>query len=217
MSARPNTSSAVPRIEAPAASYCSSGMPEPAPASCSTTTRWPAAVSARTPAGTSPTRFSLSLISRGRPMIMRFLRAEDSVRSRPSAAISLVGVDLRLLESTREVDVDRLPLGEHVEARDARLAMAVARVLATAERQVHLGADRGRVDVEDPRLEVAHRRERLVDVLRVDRARQAVRDRVRDPDALLERRDRHDRRHGTEDLLAGDPHARVGVGEDGRL
>ena len=125
-------------------------------------------------------------------------------------------VDLRPLQLAREVDVDRLPLGEDVEAGDARLAVAVARVLHAAERQVDLGADRRGVHVEEPRLELAHRREGLVDVLRVDRSRQPVGNGVGDPDALLERRDRHDRRDGAEDLLARDAHLRVGVGEHGR-
>ena len=92
-----------------------------------------------------------------------------------SLRLTRVRVDLRPCSLPREVDVDRLPLGEDVEARDARLAVAVARVLHAAERQVHLGADRRGVDVEDARLELAHRREGLVDVPRVDRAGQPVR------------------------------------------
>ena len=126
-------------------------------------------------------------------------------------------VDLRLLQLAREVDVDRLPLREDVEAGDARLAVAVARVLDAAEGQVHLGADRRGVDVEDARLELPHRRERLVDVLRVDGARQAVRHRVGHPDPFLERGDRNDRRDRSEDLFRRDAHLHVGVGEDGRL
>ena len=51
----------------------------------------------------------------------------------------------------RVVDVDRLPLGEHVERRLARLAVAVAGLLHPAERQVHLGAGRAGVDVRDAR------------------------------------------------------------------
>src|SRR5262245_38395772 len=74
---------------------------------------------------------------------------------RPPPPTSL-GVDLCALELARVVDVDRLPLGEDVERRLARLAVAVAGVLRAAERQVHLGADRAGVDVGDPRLEVAH-------------------------------------------------------------
>ena len=50
----------------------------------------------------------------------------------------LLGVDLRALEATGVVDVDRLPLREDVEGGLARLAVAVARVLRAAERQVHL-------------------------------------------------------------------------------
>src|SRR5207244_6988228 len=88
----------------------------------------------------------------------------------------LDGVDLRLLQPAAVVDVDRLPLGEDVERRLAGLAVAVAGVFRAAEREVHLGAARAGVDVGDPRLEIAHRAERLVHVAREDRGRQAVLD-----------------------------------------
>ena len=73
ISARFHTSSAEARIEAPAPVYSESAIPDPTPAPASTTTLWPAAVSDRTPAGTSATRFSLSLISLGSPTIMGLL------------------------------------------------------------------------------------------------------------------------------------------------
>src|SRR5438876_7308592 len=47
-------------------------MPDPSPALVSTSTRCPALVSAFTPAGTSPTRYSLSFTSLGRPTIIVF-------------------------------------------------------------------------------------------------------------------------------------------------
>src|SRR5580765_5641721 len=86
----------------------------------------------------------------------------DSVRG---SAIGLVlVVDLRSLEATAEVDVDRFPLGERVERRMAGLAVAVAGLLPAAEREVRLGPGRPGVDVDDPGLEVAHRPERGVGV-----------------------------------------------------
>src|SRR5438132_11623882 len=54
---------------APAFWYKESSKPDPSPALCSTSTRWLASVNARTPAGVRPTRYSLSLISFGSPMI----------------------------------------------------------------------------------------------------------------------------------------------------
>src|SRR5438132_13077284 len=54
---------------APAFWYKESSKPDPSPAFFSTSTRWPASVNARTPAGVRPTRYSLSLISFGSPMI----------------------------------------------------------------------------------------------------------------------------------------------------
>src|SRR4249920_2577619 len=82
----------------------------------------------------------------------------------PGPGSARLVVDLGALEPAREVDVDRLPLGIRVERDVARLAMAVAGLLPATERQVHLGAGRPGVDVDDPRFEVAHRPERLVDV-----------------------------------------------------
>src|SRR6476469_6978893 len=83
--------------------------------------------------------------------------------------VNLVVVDLRALQLAAVVDVDRLPLGEDVERRLARFAVAVARLLHPTEREVHLGAGRPGVDVGDAGLEVAHRLERLVHVAREDR------------------------------------------------
>ncbi len=69
ISARFHTSSALWTSCAPTRSYSESGMPEPTPALVSTRTVWPALVSARTPAGTMPTRYSRVLISLGTPTI----------------------------------------------------------------------------------------------------------------------------------------------------
>jgi hypothetical protein len=69
ISPSPQTSSAVAKMVAPARWYSESSKPEPAPALVSTITRCPASVKARTPAGVNPTRYSLSFISLGSPMI----------------------------------------------------------------------------------------------------------------------------------------------------
>src|SRR4051812_32661923 len=82
---------------------------------------------------------------------------------------SLVVVDLRALQLAAVVDVDRLPLGEDVERGLPRFAVAVARLLHSAEREVNLCAGRSGVDVGDAGLQVAHRLERLVDIAREDR------------------------------------------------
>ena len=71
MSARSNTSRGTsPRWRAPDARNCASSTPMPLPAPVSMSTSWPAATSSRTPAGTSPTRYSWTLISRGTPTRM---------------------------------------------------------------------------------------------------------------------------------------------------
>src|SRR5581483_1449883 len=116
------------------------------------------------------------------------------------------GIDLRSLQTSRVVDVDRLPLGEDVEGGLPGLAVPVARVLRAAEREMHLGAGRAGVDVRDARLQIAHRAERRVDVLREDRRREAVADAVRDADRLVGVGDLDERRRRAEDLLLRDPH-----------
>src|SRR5688500_2592239 len=57
-------------------------------------------------------------------------------------------INLCALQRARVIDVDRLPLREYVDSGDARFAVAVPGLLDAAERQVHLGADRGGVHVE---------------------------------------------------------------------
>src|SRR5437867_2504260 len=81
----------------------------------------------------------------------------------------LAGVDLRSLQGSGVVDVDRLPLAEDIDPGHARLAVAVAGLLRSAERQMHFRADGRRVHVEDPGVHVAHGQERFVHVARVDR------------------------------------------------
>src|SRR5687767_7230625 len=100
--------------------------------------------------------------------------------------LDLLDVYLRALQLAAEVDVAGLPLGEDFERRNAGFAMTVARVLGPAERQVDLCANRWRVDVEDPGVEIAHRDKCAVDVLRVDRRRESVLDTVGDRNRLVQ-------------------------------
>src|SRR5207249_284002 len=79
-----------------------------------------------------------------------------------------------------------------------------------------LRADRARVDVGDPRDEIAHRAKRLVHVAREDRGREAVLDPVRHANRLVEVADADQRRRRAEDLLLGDPHLWIDVAEDRR-
>src|SRR5215216_3851572 len=83
-------------------------------------------------------------------------------------------VDLGPLQAAAEVDIDRLPLGERVERGVAGLAVAVAGLLPTAERQVRLGTGGAGIHVHDSGLEIAHRSECRVRVLGEDRGAQAV-------------------------------------------
>src|ERR1700741_5501264 len=49
----------------------------------------------------------------------------------------LLHIDLRALEFAAEIDVDRLPLREHVKRRCARFPMAVVGGLGSSKWQVH--------------------------------------------------------------------------------
>src|SRR6267142_553273 len=72
---------------------------------------------------------------------------------------------------------------------------------------MHLCAGGAGVDVRNPRLEVAHGAERLVDVPREDRRRQPEPDSVGDPDRLVEVTHLDERGRRAEDLLLRDAHA----------
>jgi hypothetical protein len=71
MSASANTIAGVGTMRAPCASYSSSWIVEPSPASVSMSTSWPCATSSRTPTGVMATRNSEVFTSRGTPTIMR--------------------------------------------------------------------------------------------------------------------------------------------------
>ncbi len=99
----------------------------------------------------------------------------------PSVVNELIfAINLGLLQLVRIVDVNRFPLRVEVDGANPALAVAVASRFGTAERQMHLGADGGGVDVSDARIQVANRGECLVDVLGVQRGRQAVLDPIGD-------------------------------------
>src|SRR4029453_674875 len=143
-------------------------------------------------------------------------RGRATSTPRLTSVRALVRVDLRALKAAGEVHVDRLPLGEHLEAGNPGFPVPVSGVLDAAERKVDLGADRRRVHVEDPGLEIPHRSERAVDVARIDGSGEAVLDGVRHANALFERPDGNHSRDRSEDLLAGNAHVRGGAAEDGR-
>src|SRR2546426_9062063 len=69
------------------------------------------------------------------------------------------GVDLSPLQLSREVYVDDLRLRVEVVHLPAALAVPVAGLLHSAERQVRFGADGGRVDVGDPGVQLVRSEE----------------------------------------------------------
>src|SRR5688572_10102691 len=103
-------------------------------------------------------------------------------------------------------DVDEDVLGLRVEVERAHPELpADAGHLVAAERR--LGVDRAvRVHADDAGLQRLRGTQRLADVATPDRAAQAVRRRVGEPQRLLLRIERDDRHHRPEDLLLGDPH-----------
>src|SRR5271163_141392 len=126
-------------------------------------------------------------------------------------------IDLRALQTVGVIHVHRLPFGVEIQRGESRFAMAVARVLGAAKREVGFGADGGRVDVDDARFQITLGAERLIDVARVDRSRKTVLHAVGDGDGVVKRIERHHRDDRAENLLLADTHLRVAIGEDGRL
>src|SRR6266849_2082752 len=96
------------------------------------------------------------------------------------------GVNLRALQPVGEVHVERLPLRVEINRRYPGLAVTIAGLLGAAKGQVGLGADGGRVDVDDASVEIAHGLEGPVDVAGVDRGRKAIGHAVRDLERLFE-------------------------------
>src|SRR5688500_12041448 len=68
----------------------------------------------------------------------------------------LLRIDLRSLQRSRVIDVDRLPFAEHVQSGDAGFTMTVTGCLGAAERKMDFRSDRRRVHVEDAGVHVPH-------------------------------------------------------------
>ena len=112
------------------------------------------------------------------------------------------------------IDEDVLGFGVQLDGRHAELPPDAGHLVAT-ERRLRVDAA-VRVDRQDARLNPLRGSKRLADVAAPDRAGEAVRRGIGQPDRLLlgiERDDRHDR---PEDLLAGDPHVVVDAVEHRR-
>src|SRR4051812_28438651 len=139
ISALAQTSSAESIMVAPARSYSALSKPEPPPASVSTMISWPASLSARTPAGVSPTLYSLSLISLGRPTIK--IHSPDTYVLRKHGLLGRFDVDLRALKLAAEVNVNGLPFRENIQHLRSGFAMPVAGRLRAAKRKMNFGAD----------------------------------------------------------------------------
>src|SRR5271165_2188982 len=72
------------------------------------------------------------------------------IRSRSSASFGLFRpINLCALQLVGVIHVDRLPLGIEINRTDTAFTMAIAGGFHAAEWQMHLRADRGRVDVSD--------------------------------------------------------------------
>src|SRR4029078_1793989 len=94
-----NTSSAVPTTRAPAATYSSSGKPQPDPAPACTTTSRPSQTSSTTPSGCTDTRPSFSLISFGTPTTNPAITTPSLLRPTSSLCVSMSQADPPILIS----------------------------------------------------------------------------------------------------------------------
>src|SRR4051794_24344444 len=161
MSASAQTSSAWSRILAPAATYSSSGIEDPTPASFWTTTSCPSDTSSWTPTGVIATRYSWFLTSFGTPTFTRILLAHrpDLVVGRLLAVTLLArrgalapgedvvgehGGDQRsvahpALQHRREEVRHRHPVDAHLGLLVLRLEAATVGVVQPAGQVDHVG------------------------------------------------------------------------------
>src|SRR5882724_3326788 len=116
----------------------------------------------------------------------------------PSAPVT------RTRSGKRRVLVDRYGLRVELDRRAPLLVRAPAGALDAAEGHVHVRAGGLRVDVDDPRANLARKALHRMEIAGEDRGREAEAHRVRPRDGLVERGEVVERGHGAEHLLAGE-------------
>src|SRR5579884_2376680 len=140
----------------------------------------------------------------------------------PSPAVAIArrtgaSVDIGCARAPCVVEEHALELGEELEALLGHLPSPDPAPFHAAKRDLGLAADRRRVDVHHPGLDVVHEPHDRVGIARIDRRRQAVAQAVHDPEGFLERVDLDQGEHGAEDLLLCDPVGPPDVTEHRRL
>src|SRR4051794_21526876 len=180
MSDSAKTDSASGRIRAPCSTYSPSGIADPSPAPCWTTTSCPRSASSRTPAGVSATRYSSVLISVGAPTFMGV-----------GPFSGFLGSGDELAAAQRQPELDAVAGAAEVAARQLLdLADPVAERVAVAVQPPCRGLP---LPVAlDERLERAHQLAAVVPLAVLDRpeqrlAEQAQRVRVLEREQQLER------------------------------
>src|SRR5579871_5843215 len=218
---------------------CQSATTLGRPGAASSTVTWRSSArssrSTRAAAGASPGspgRNTLGTATRRRARSMRYrssiaASAASTARSTPrstppSPAVAIAcrtgaSVDIGCARAPCVVEENALELGEELEAFLGHLPAPNPAPLHAAERDLRLAADRRRVDVHHPGLDVVHEPHDRVGVARVDRRRQAVAQAVHDLEGFLEGPDLDEGEHGSEDLFLRDPVGRPDVAKHGRL
>src|SRR6266542_6449805 len=107
-------------------------------------------------------------------------------------------------KDSSDILVDGDDLRVKLEPGPALLVRAEARALDPAEGHVHVRAGRLPVDPDDPGLDLFREGARGGETGGEDRRREAVLDRVRPPQRLVQVGEAVERRHRAEDLLAGE-------------
>src|SRR5437660_11109708 len=83
-------------------------------------------------------------------------------------------IDLRPLQPVGIIHINGLPLGVELNGSQPALAMSIACGFGASERQRHLGADGGRVDIGYAGIDVAHGPESIIHIARVNSRRAAI-------------------------------------------
>src|SRR3984885_380499 len=123
--------------------------------------------------------------------------------------VLLARIDLPPLQPIGVIHVNSLPRSIKIKSPRAALAMSVAGLLHSAKRQMNLRSDRRCVDISNPRLQIAHRLERQVDVAGIQRRRKPILNTIGKTNRLIEVvafNDTHDR---SKHFFPGNTHLRA--------
>src|SRR5215468_4862744 len=125
-------------------------------------------------------------------------------------------VDLRLLQLSGVIDVNRFPFAKYVVHGGAGLTVAIASIFHAAERKMDFSANGGAIDISDSSFDIPHGVESALDIARVNGTGETVGRAVDNFDSLVEALHLDDRKHGAKDFFLRNTHRRTDLIKDRR-